>query len=286
MDSIYNIVGHNITSLQQIVIPYGTTKLVADGNMLTDLKGCPDGVSILFVSGNRLTSLEGCPDSVEYLNVSSNNLTSLKFCPKNVKTIICSFNNIESFEHCPESVHDLYIASNKIKNFEHCPKSLKTLNIAANKLKSLIGCPRGIIDLIVSKNKLGTLYGCPITVVNLTANTCELVSTKYLPKSVSKAHMTNIDDTTAVLIDGSDVIYERDHYGPYCMPLSDIHEKNIIAYVDDFYTAVSFIKRTIRRHRCAITIQKKWRKWWYEPDDQGVSRFCKYSVNELADLID
>lgn len=73
----FNVSNRGVSDLRSIRFPKGVTYLSCNGNMLKDLRGCPESVISIDCWNNNLISLQGCPECVIKIDCSNNDLTNL-----------------------------------------------------------------------------------------------------------------------------------------------------------------------------------------------------------------
>ena len=133
--------GIGLTSLEGL--PKGIETIIANNNLLKDLRGVPDGVSHIECSHNFLTSLMGLPDSVLLISAHNNQLTTLKGLPRNVDVLLCNNNSITSLLGIPSSCRQLDVSHNKLTSLDGLQNNhkLDSLHCSSNLLTSLEGLP-------------------------------------------------------------------------------------------------------------------------------------------------
>ena len=137
------------------------TRLLCQGNELTDLTGLPTSLTTLICYRNQLTTLPKLPASLAQLYCEHNQLTKLPELPDNLTELYCEGNQLTTLPELPDNLTKLYCGRNKLTSLPILPANLSEIYCRNNQLTTLPELPDSLFKLDCRDNR--TLAEKPAT---------------------------------------------------------------------------------------------------------------------------
>ena len=184
------------------------------------------------------------------LTITAYNLHLLSSLPTTLEYLNCNSNsNLTSLPDLPPGLTHLSCSNNNLSSLPPLPSGLTSLYCNYNNLSSLPPLPSGLTSLYCSHSDLTSLPDLPSTLEKLYCINNSLTSLPLLPLGLKELYccgnkLPDWYDTSSI---------------------DEIREKQIIERL-----------LLVRKKIASRIIQKVWTKYWYYPNEEGISRYSSY----------